>query len=544
MAGRSSDATDRAVLEELAEAVRVALDSEVVVVVVREGGRPVVHAVAGDPSQAPSPGTPVDHLDLPVTRTLEDAGGAGLGTVGAGWGRRPPPADAERVLSGFAVALARLLEQTELAGRAMTDPLTGVGNRTQILERLRHATTARPESGVMMGLAFVDLDHFKSVNDEHSHEMGDQALAAVATRIQAAVRAHDTVARWGGDEFLVLLNPVLDEHAALGVVHRILDAVTSRRSEDAPGVPVTASIGVAFWSPGTGVDSVELVRRADEAMYDAKQRGRNQVAIYDALDPAAARRLHLRELLDRAPEEQRTVVQYQPIVAVADGRLVGVEALLRLRDDDGSLVYPSELLRGGTVPAAVARAAMHTACRQVADWTRRGHDLSLSLNVSAPQVADPDGFARDVETALADSGLDPARLTLELTEHALLSTTGGTLAELERLVDRGVRLSIDDFGTGYGSLTYVHTLPVHELKVDRSFVQAFRRPAASAVVRSVVGLAADLGLRCVAEGVEDLAEHEFLCSVGAPLAQGHYYSDALDADGLGALLRAGESLLP
>ena len=225
---------------------------------------------------------------------------------------------------------------------------------------------------------------------------------------------------------------------------------------------------------------------------------------------------------------------------VEDHQIVGVEALLRLRDDDGSLIYPLELLDREGPPEDVSHEVMVQACQQVARWVANGHDLWLSVNVCAQQFADVDRFTADVGEALTLAGLPPERLMLELTEHALLSTTTGTLLGIDRLVEAGIRLSVDDFGTGYGSMTYVQDMPIDELKIDRSFVAraTTQRPAA-AIIRSIASLARDLDLGCVAEGVEDLTQHELVREAGVPLAQGLYYSPAVDPDTLHELLARG-----
>ena len=236
-------------------------------------------------------------------------------------------------------------------------------------------------------------------------------------------------------------------------------------------------------------------------------------------------------------------MHYQPIVRVSDRRVVGLEALVRLRDDLGALVYPLDLLQHGTPPGDIAGEIMHQAMADVARWVARGHDLWLSLNVSAQQVGDIEELSAGVALALQRTGLSPDRLVLELTEHTLLPTDERTLTGIRDLVATGVRLSIDDFGTDYGSLVYLQALPVDELKINRSFVtQAPTSPAAKAIMRSIAALAADLGLRCVAEGVECLAQHEVVRSTGVPLAQGLEYADALDAEAMMALLEGERAL--
>ena len=528
-----------------------------------DGTLEVASVVGDDQARATLLGGPVNHgrwqtyrPDDVLVAPLTGGDGTPLGTVSVvtTGGAHPFGTTTRDALLAFAVAAGMAIEHATLLARAelseqmfrsqaMSDPLTGIGSRPLLLERLRHASTSRPESGGVMALAFVDLDNFKTVNDEHNHAMGDHVLRTVAERIQTAVRAHDTVARWGGDEFLVLLHPLASEHSALGAVQRILTAIAEPITDRGHTVNVTASIGVSFWTSDSQVEPGEMVRRADAAMYEVKRTRVNDFAVFDAFDAETSRRLHLLDLLSRAVAEQRVAVHYQPIVQVEDQRVVGVEALLRLRDDDGALVYPPELLDPGGPPSDVSHEVMMLASAQVAQWVDRGHDLWLSVNVCAQQVADIDGFTSNVAECLTASGLAPGRLMLELTEHALLSTTAHTLRGIDELVESGIRLSVDDFGTGYGSMTYVQVMPVHELKIDRSFVaRAPAQHASSAIIRSIASLARDLDLGCVAEGVETSAQHELVRRAGVSLAQGRYYSDALDAGSLEKLLEEANRL--
>jgi diguanylate cyclase (GGDEF)-like protein len=495
----------------------------------------------------PSPGgeARVVHVE-----ELTSGDGSRLGLLGLAWAPEDARSAADLTtvhrfaeVAGLAVeqVLQRRAAEAELGqvrGQAMTDPLTGLGSRALMLERLRHASTARPTGGQEgMAVVFVDLDRFKDVNDLHDHAVGDEALCTLARRLESVVRAHDTVARWGGDEFVILLHPLADESAGVAVAQRILEATAQPVQVQDAEVVVGASVGIAFHDPGTPVDGELLVQRADRAMFEVKHRGGNDYAVYQPSDPRGARRARLRELLHEAVTDDRLVVHYQPVVDVLHEHVVGVEALVRLRDDDGSLVLPAELLDRGELPVAVGQRLMRQACADVRRWVDAGHDLWLSLNVSPAQMADIDRFSADVLGALHSSGLAPDRLTLELTEHSLLSTTPRMLRGVEDLVSRGVGFSIDDFGTGYGSLVYVRDLPLAELKIDQSFVHdGAGRPAADAVVRTLVALASRLGLRCVAEGVENPDDLAFVRSAGVPYAQGLHWADALDPDAITALL--------
>ena len=439
-------------------------------------------------------------------------------------------------LEAFAVSAALAIEHATMRQRAEVsekafrqqathDSLTGIANRALFEDRLRHSLARRPAAGTMTALVFIDLDRFKLINDLHSHATGDNVLRVVAERIHAAIRPHDTVARWGGDEFLVLLEGLPDEATAIHIVQRIsaslLDPVTSGNLR----VSVSASMGVSCVSVAEPCNSEELIRRADAAMYEVKYAGGGGYAAFHPNGRPAGRRQHLLNLLSRALNENRVVVHYQPIVRVSDRGVMGVEALVRLRDDDEALVPPLDFLslaRDGGTLLPIEHEVIRQACDQGARWVADGFDLRVSVNVCAEQLRRIEDFEAIVDKALTSSGLAADRLVCEITEHTLVDVTAATVAGIERLVARGVRISIDDFGTGFGSLSYIQALSIQELKIDRSFV-ASSAPATTAIVRSIAGLAADLGMNCVAEGVETLEQHELVRQSGVPHAQGFLY---------------------
>lgn len=464
-------------------------------------------------------------------------------------GRRPGLAT-RNALEAFAVSVALAIEhatlrqRAELSERAVLrqathDALTGLANRTLFEERLG-AALARDDSDVT-AVVFIDLDRFKLINDLHSHATGDEVLRAVADRIAGSIRPYDTAARWGGDEFLVLLERLPDEAAAVEVVQRISSSLAHPVHVSKREVAVTVSMGVALMEPHDGLDANELIRRADTAMYEIKNSGRDGFALFHTADQSIARRRHLLDLLARALPEQRVVIHYQPLVRVSDHRMIGVEALLRLRDDDGSLVPPLDFLHLALESATlipIEHEVIRRACDQVARWVGDGHDLRVSVNVCAEQLRHVEDFEHVVHRALAGSGLDAGRLVCELTEHHLLDMSEATVAGITRLVEHGVRMSIDDFGTGFGSLTYLNALPIHELKIDRSFV-AGAKGTSAAILRSIVGLAFDLGMDCVAEGVETPEQHDLVRAAGVPHAQGYLYARPVDPEALSTMLLRG-----
>lgn len=491
---------------------------------------------------------PEDALFAPLV--TEDGTLLGVLSVDLPHDGRRPGLSTRNALEAFAVSVtlamehATLRQRAELSERAVLrqathDSLTGLANRTLLEQRL--STALARDDQDLIAVVFVDLDRFKLINDLHSHATGDQVLCAVADRLAGCVRPYDTAARWGGDEFLVLLERLPDEAAAVEVVQRMRSALAEPVHTSDREVGVTVSMGVALKGPHDAVDADELIRRADTAMYETKSSGRDGYALFHAADQSMTRRRHLLDLLSRALPEQRVVIGYQPLVAVADRGIVGVEALVRLRDDDGSLVPPLDFLHlaleGGTL-IPIEQEVIRQATAQVARWVGDGHDLRLCVNVCAEQLSHITDFERLVDRALADSGLDAGRLVCELTEHHLLDLSEATVAGITRLVRRGVRMSIDDFGTGFGSYSYLSALPIHELKIDRTFV-AGATQATGAIVRSIAGLALDLGMDCVAEGVETSQQHDLVRDAGVPHAQGYLYSPAVGPEALGTLLRSG-----
>ncbi len=514
------------------------------------------------PVDDPDAWHPEDALFAPLT--ARDGSRLGILSVDLPRGGLRPDATTRSALEAFAVSAALAIEHARMQQRAvasevafrqraMHDPLTGLANRDLLLERLQHVVDAGGDASVT-ALVFIDIDRFKAINDAHSHAVGDEVLISVAAHLRAAVRGHDTVARWGGDEFLVLLNELPDEETALEIVRRMATAIARPLHVRDLVIEATASLGVCMWpTSGAGQGPEELIRRADAAMYHVKTSGKNGYAVFDTLSAAAQGRHRLVDLISRAVREQRVVVHYQPIVRTGDGAIVGVEALCRLRDDDGSLLGPADFLdvaASTDLLIPIEHDVIRRACRQVAAWNRDGHDLRLAVNVCVVQLTRIADFEATVASALADSTLPPSRLVFEITEHALLSLSPATVTGISRLVAQGVRFSVDDFGTGYGSLTYVHALPVHELKVDRSFVADSDNVTAQAILRSIATLAADLGLNCVAEGVETREQQETVCKADIPEAQGWLFSRALPAEDLGVLLApsttpaTGEQLSP
>ena len=466
-------------------------------------------------------------------------------------GRRPDQSTRD-ALEAFAVSAALAIEHATLRSRAeeseqrfqklaSADPLTGLGNRSLLLDRLQHACQRRTSNA--MALVFVDLDGFKQVNDAYSHAHGDFVLLTVAERLRGVVRQHDTVARWGGDEFIVLLEEVPDIGTVSQVTRRINEVVARPILFAGDTLQVTASIGVTISEPDDTAEPDGLIRDADSAMYSAKRGGKNRTTVFDrALRQHRSEHDHIAGLLARAVSEDRLVLHYQPVVRLSDAAVVGVEALLRLRDDDDTLLYPDDFLRTALETdhlIEIEHEVLRRACQQAVGWAELGHVLKVSVNVCAAQLALVDDFERAVLGALHSSGLPPDRLICEVTEHTAFEVTDATVAGMARLVSRGVDFSIDDFGTGYASLAYLRSLAVQEIKVDASFVQtAPSERASAAIVRAVATLATELGVRCVAEGVESQEQHTHVRALGIELAQGYVYGRPSAAEHITGVLDA------
>jgi diguanylate cyclase (GGDEF)-like protein len=442
--------------------------------------------------------------------------------------------------------------QAELAHQALHDALTGLPNRLLLAERLSQALARRGGVAVL----FVDLDRFKNVNDSRGHAAGDVLLVSAAGRLRNAVRSHDTVARFGGDEFVVICEPSSSSTAAGDasglpgaaagearvVAARISDSFKEPFHVAGEEVFLSVSVGVAVAAPGDSSD--ELLRDADAAMYRAKESGRSRCEFFDErMRTQAAVRLETESALHRATERDELRLVYQPVVEIATGRVVGVEALLRWQHPQHGLLSPSSFVplaeeTGLIVPMGTW--ALHEALRHWSSWRRHSGNppLTLAVNLSARQLRDPN-LAATVRAALAEYDVGPWELCLELTESSFMADIEGhgrTLTELQAL---GVQLAIDDFGTGYSSLTYLQRFPVTILKIDQSFVRGLGREASDeAIVESVIHLAHALGLRVVAEGVETADQVAALHRLGCDVAQGYFLGRPAPAEDIEARLSA------
>ncbi|MDF3931854.1 putative bifunctional diguanylate cyclase/phosphodiesterase [Pseudomonas citronellolis] len=431
----------------------------------------------------------------------------------------------------------RKASEHQLSHAARHDPLTGLANRLRLDELLQQALQRQRRPGAReAGLLFIDLDRFKLINDSLGHAVGDRVLVEVAQRLLRCLRPGDHLARFGGDEFVVLLDDMASLTDAEQVAQRMLDCLHQPLHLDGRTLVVSASIGITgLIAEGQAIDTLQA---ADLALYRAKEAGKAQYARFSSeLQAAAQRRLDLESALAQALEREEFSLHYQPIlrIDVDPPRPVAVEVLLRWRRD-GQLVSPLQFIPALEESGEIVRVGdwvLREACRQTAAWQRAGQPrLYCSVNLSSRQLQQP-GFAERVRQILDDTGLAPKSLVLEITESLMMQDGAETLACLRELAAHGVRLALDDFGTGYSSLGYLKRFPLDLLKVDRSFIgKVPDDPELSAICRAIVGLGRSLGLEVVAEGVEHPEHLEFLRKEGCRFAQGFLFSRPLPPEEL------------
>jgi diguanylate cyclase (GGDEF)-like protein/PAS domain S-box-containing protein len=428
--------------------------------------------------------------------------------------------------------------QEKLAHQALHDPLTGLPNRTLVLDRIGQALARSARHDWSVGVLFFDLDRFKVVNDSLGHGAGDTLLALVVDRLHSIMRPGDTLARLGGDEFLIVCEEVNGLEPARQLAERLCHALQPPFVLGDREVFATASMGIAVGrAPAATPES--LLRDADAAMYRAKERGRARYEVFDEdMRTQLMRRLDTEHAMPRALERQEFRILYQPIVSLADGTMKGVEALVRWEHPEHGLISPSEFVpiaEDNGLIVSIGLWVLREALEQVARWQRANparRDLAVTVNLSARQLQDP-GLPFAVGTALEELLLDPSSLTLEITESVLMSDRDVSLARLLDLKFLGVRLAIDDFGTGYSSLAYLQRFPLDVLKVDKAFVDGVALgPEDAALAAAIVRLGHSLHLQTVAEGVEGPEQVRELRRLGCDQAQGYLFARPVPADAI------------
>ncbi|MBU1224826.1 MAG: EAL domain-containing protein [Gammaproteobacteria bacterium] len=421
------------------------------------------------------------------------------------------------------------------------DPLTGLPNRALLRERIRHDLSTAQRKDAQLAVLFVDLDHFKNVNDTLGHRIGDELLVAIAGRLKAAVREVDTVSRQGGDEFILIL-PDTDADGAVRVAAKLLEAVSQPCQVESFELTVTLSIGIAMY-PADGHDFETLSRCADAAMYRAKHDGRNTYRFFTTeMQARSAHSLQMENALRRALERKQLLLHYQPQISLREGGIVGVEALLRWQHPELGMIAPADFIpiaeeSGQILP--IGEWVLRSAVKQLKTWMDAGlAPMTMAVNLSAVQFRHPH-LPELLAQILDEAKLAPHCLELELTESVAMDDAPAAIAVMDRLHARGIRMSIDDFGTGYSSLSYLKRFKVHRLKIDQSFVRDIGEdPEDRAIVSAIIRLADSLGLQTIAEGVETEGQLTFLCEQGCKEVQGYYFSKPLPADQFEAFVRA------
>ena len=431
--------------------------------------------------------------------------------------------------------------QQRIQHLAYHDNLTGLPNRGLLQDRLAHSIARAERGNRKVAVLFIDLDNFKNINDTLGHDVGDELLRQVAKRLAECVRAGDTIARQGGDEFIVLLDNLEDGRGASVVAQKILNSLRAPFGLGGTEQHVSGSVGIAVY-PEDGRDAQTLMKNADTAMFHGKGIGKNTYQYFTAqMNIAVKRRMTLESALRRAVMQKSFVLHYQPQVNLETGEIIAVESLVRWKTEDSGTVMP-----GDFIPLAeetglineIGEWVLREACRQNKEWQDRGlPPRRMAVNLSARQFADK-AFLDTVVRVLQDTGLDPRWLELEITESQVMRQTEGMILLLNRLSEMGIHLAIDDFGTGYSSLSYLKRLPIQKLKIDQSFIRDITvDPNDAAIVVAIINMAKSLDLDTIAEGVETAGQLALLRAKGCRVGQGFYFSAPITADNVYLLLR-------
>lgn len=445
------------------------------------------------------------------------------------------------LMASFMDITDRKRSEEMIRRRALYDPLTELPNRALLEDRTKVAFAQARRSGRLVAVMYLDIDRFKVVNDTFGHALGDQLLRDLGARLRESVRESDTVARVGGDEFVVLLGEVADRWAAGTAAREVLGALSGPLEIDGREVHITASAGVSLY-PRDGEEAGELFKKADAALYAAKQEGRSQVRFYTArMDAESASRVALEGELRKGFERGEFVLRYQPQIEIETGRVVGVEALLQWRHPRRGLLAAKEFIEvaaESSLMEPLGEWVLREACAQAGEWERAGRGRRVWVNLSAREFYRED-LVRRVEGALAQAGLEASRLGLEVSESAAMWEVEGTLARMGRLGRRGIGLALDDFGLGSSSLVYLKQLPVEVLKIDRSFIRDLATSARDrAIVEAIIAMTRSLGIVAIAEGVETEEQLALLHARGCAVIQGYLVSHPVSAQEMEALLEA------
>jgi diguanylate cyclase (GGDEF)-like protein len=418
--------------------------------------------------------------------------------------------------------------ESQLEFLANHDALTNLPNRRLFYDRVKHAIQRAQRGGGRVAVLFLDIDRFKNINDTLSHQVGDRFLQQVARRLEGQVREEDTLARLGGDEYILLMEGDFNPRDLSLIAEKLLATFREPVRVDDHNLEATGSLGISTY-PDDSENADQLLRNADAAMYQAKQSGRNTYCYFSAeLAEAAAERLVLEHDLRRAIENEEFELYFQPQVELDTGVITGAEVLLRWNHPVRGLMLPDSFIPvaedNGSI-VAIGEWVLRQSCRQLEQWQREGIDLgSLAINVSGKQLHLHSRFVDLVKRVLESTDIDPSTLEFELTESVILQEIESLMESLQELTALGIRLAIDDFGTGYSSLSYLHRLPMQRLKIDRSFVSCLLDAEDSSVIaQSILQLGKNLNKQVIAEGVETEAQRRFLLQVGCKEGQGYLF---------------------
>jgi diguanylate cyclase (GGDEF)-like protein/PAS domain S-box-containing protein len=425
--------------------------------------------------------------------------------------------------------------EEQLTHQAFHDPVTGLANRALFAERVRHAIARTRREHQSVAVVFLDLDDFKTINDSLGHAAGDEVLVEVAKRLATSVRATDTAARFGGDEFALLLEDIEGVQEAADTADRVLETLALPLRVAHKELSLRCSIGISVVSEGSSAGAEELIRDADAAMYRAKRDGKGSYRLFEPeMHEGVLARLELRTDLQRAIATEQLELHYQPVVRIQDGSISGVEALLRWRHPERGMIPPDQFIplaeeTGLIVP--IGRWVLREGCRharRMKESLPGGEQLTMSINLSVKQLQHSDVIA-DVHDAVEEAGIEPSMLTLEITETVLMADTDLAVTRLQELKALGVNLALDDFGTGYSSLSYLSRFPVDILKMDRSFLTGGATPEMSELASAVLALGTTLNLDVVAEGIEQPEQWTSLRALGCEFGQGFFFARPMDA---------------
>jgi diguanylate cyclase (GGDEF)-like protein len=425
------------------------------------------------------------------------------------------------------------LHEKQITHMALHDALTGLPNRVLLEDRIKIALRLAGRSGQLVGVCFIDLDHFKVINDSLGHKAGDRLLIAFAERLRTELRIGDTLARWGGDEFVLLLPDMGSEQDIRQVTNKVVMALQQPLDLDGSETRVTFSMGAAVF-PGDGNEVETLFSHADRAMFFAKAQGRNQVCFFQDMESKGLgnKELYIQNRLSQAIDQGKIETWYQPIVDATSGLCTSVEVLARWHDDEYGWISPVTFIPMAENLGMIRELGMHilrSSLDAAREWHANGLPVLLAVNVSKRQLF-THSFTEHLLGEVAARGLKPAMVVLEVTESVALSDVKNGAERVSELRQAGFHIAIDDFGTGYSSLSQLHEMQADELKIDISFVRRLAEPSGLSMVQAIINLAGLFGMKTVAEGVEDKASAEKLRSLGVNCLQGYYFSKPMPRD--------------